>query len=58
MAEGMRQDGKIYVVIAVIAIVFLALSVYLFYLDRELRNLEQNSKSGAPGVTGKPEQQK
>jgi CcmD family protein len=40
MADVMRQDGKIYVVVAVILIIFVVLAVYLFYLDRKISALE------------------
>ena len=40
MADGMRADGKIYVVIAVIAITFISLICYLIYIDVKLRKLE------------------
>ena len=40
MADGMRSDGKIYVVIAVISIIFMCLIGYLVYIDIKLRKLE------------------
>ncbi len=40
MADGMRADGKIYVVIAVIAITFICLISYLIYIDVKLKKLE------------------
>jgi hypothetical protein len=47
MADALRENGKIYVVIAVIGIVFLCLVVFLVYLERKLKKLEEkiNSKS-------------
>jgi len=42
-AEGsdfMRSIGKIYVVVAVIAIVFIGITFFLFFLDRKLTKLE------------------
>ena len=33
MADGLRADGKIYVVIAVITIVFVSIIAYLIYID-------------------------
>lgn len=44
MADAMRDNGKIYVVVAVIAALFIILAVYLFYLDRKLTKLEQKQK--------------
>lgn len=41
MADGLRADGKIYVVISVIAIVFVSLVSYLIYIDVKLRKLEK-----------------
>lgn len=40
MADVFRSDGKIYVVISVISIIFLCLVGYLVYLDIKLRKLE------------------
>ena len=41
MADVMRSDGKIYVVIATIVIIFAGLSIYLFSIDRRLRKIEK-----------------
>ncbi|QIX63509.1 CcmD family protein [Hymenobacter lutimineralis] len=41
MADTLRQDGKIYVVVAVIAVVLAGLLVYLISLDRKLTRLEK-----------------
>ena len=43
MANVMRNDGKIYVVVAVILIILLGLLIYLFTLDRRLKMLEKKS---------------
>lgn len=43
MADGMRASGKIYVVVAVLAIIFIGLLVFLFNIDRRLKKIE-NSK--------------
>ena len=40
MADGMRSEGKIYVVVAIILIVLSGLIVYLFMLDRKVGKLE------------------
>lgn len=44
MADALRADGKIYVVIAVLAVIFLALVVFLIVLERRLKNLEDKIK--------------
>lgn len=41
MADDMRADGKIFVVISVIAIVFISLLAYLIYIDVKLKRLEK-----------------
>lgn len=41
MADGMRAEGKIYVVVAVILTVLTGLIVYLFLLDRKVKKLEK-----------------
>ena len=40
MADGMRSEGKIYVVVGIILIVLTGLVVYLVTLDRKVRRLE------------------
>lgn len=40
MADVMRSNGKIYVVVAVMAIVFLGIAFFLFYLDSRIKKLE------------------
>ena len=45
MADAMRADGKIYVVIGVICIVFAAIISLLVIIERQLKKLE--SKSGS-----------
>jgi CcmD family protein len=44
MAEAMRSNGKIYVVVAVLLIILAGLFVYLFQTDRKLTRLEQRIK--------------
>ena len=44
MAEVMRSNGKIYVVIGVIAIIFVGLVVYLITIDRRLTKIEKEEK--------------
>lgn len=40
MADAFRENGKIYVVIAVIAIVFIALVLFLVSIERNVKKLE------------------
>lgn len=42
--DFMRSRGKIYVVVAVIAAIFLGIVIFLLYLDRRLTNLENQIK--------------
>jgi CcmD family protein len=42
--DFMRSIGKIYVVVAVILVIFLGLAFYLWRLDRKLTNLEHQIK--------------
>lgn len=39
-----RSTGKIYVVVAVLAAIFIGVIIYLFSLDRKLTNLENQIK--------------
>ncbi len=45
MAETMRSEGKIYVVVAVAAIVILVLGIYMISIDRKVSRLEKESRS-------------
>lgn len=42
MADIMRSNGKIYVVVAVIVTIFAGIIIYLIRLDRKLTKLEKN----------------
>jgi CcmD family protein len=44
MADVMRSNGKIYVVVAVLVIIFIGLVVYLVSLDRKVSKLEKEIK--------------
>ena len=44
MADVMRENGKIYVVVAVVAIVFAVITIYLITIDRRLRKLEKEEE--------------
>jgi hypothetical protein len=41
MADSMRENGKIYVVIGVIAVIFLSIVVFLLFIERRLAKLEK-----------------
>ena len=43
MADTMRSEGKIYVVIGTIAIVFIGLAIFLFSIDRRLKKIEKQN---------------
>ena len=42
MADAMRDNGKIYVVIAVMLTILSGIALYLFRLDRKITKLENN----------------
>ncbi len=42
MADAMRDNGKIYVVIAVMLTILLGIAIYLVRLDRKITRLEKN----------------
>lgn len=44
MADTMRSNGKIYVVIAVILTIFAGIIIYLVRLDRKISRLERDEK--------------
>jgi hypothetical protein len=44
MATGLRSSGKIYVVVLVIAVLFIGLMIYLASIDRKVSKLEKNKK--------------
>lgn len=41
MADKLREDGKIWVVVAVIAVVFAGIIGYLIMLDRKISKIEK-----------------
>ncbi|WKN32878.1 CcmD family protein [Porifericola rhodea] len=41
MADTFRAEGKIYVVVAVILLIFAGMVVYMFNIDRKLSRLEK-----------------
>lgn len=42
LEDTFNKDGKIYVVVAILSIIFIGLAVYLFYLDRKIKKLEDH----------------
>lgn len=44
MADTMRSEGKIYVVVAIILTIFMGLIIYLVRLDRKVSNIEKQLK--------------
>jgi CcmD family protein len=39
--EVLRSSNKIYVVVTIIALIFIGLSIYLFSIDRRLKKIEK-----------------
>jgi len=44
MADTFRNDGKIYVVISVISIIFFSIVLFLIFLERKIKRLEDKLK--------------
>lgn len=44
MADAMRQNGKIYVVVAVVVTILIGLFIYLISVDRKLTRIEKEHK--------------
>jgi heme/copper-type cytochrome/quinol oxidase subunit 2 len=43
MADVLRQNGKIYIVILVIVTIFTGIILFLIYLERKISRLEKNN---------------
>ena len=43
MAEEFYKSGRIYVVIAIICIIFAGIAIYLFSMDRRLKKIEKGN---------------
>lgn len=43
MADAMRSNGKIFVVVLVLATIFAGIIIYLIRLDKKITNLEKNN---------------
>lgn len=41
MADTMRSEGKIYVVVAIVLVIFMGLVAYLIMLDRKITRIEK-----------------
>lgn len=41
MADALRASGKIYVVVACVAVIFLGILIYLITLDRKITKIEK-----------------
>lgn len=41
MADGLRSSGKIFVVVMVVAVIFIGLAFYLFSIDNRLKKIEK-----------------
>ena len=44
MADAMRSNGKIYVVVAVCLTILIGLFLYVFALDRKIKKMEKDNK--------------
>ena len=45
MADNMRKNGKIYVVVAVVLTILIGLFLYLIRLDKKISNIEKNQST-------------
>lgn len=45
MATGMRESGKIYVVVSVICLIFMGILTYLIMIDKRVTDLEKKIKN-------------
>ena len=45
MADQLRADGKIYVVVAVLTVMLIGIFIFLFLLDRKMSRLERELKA-------------
>lgn len=45
MADAFYAEGKIYVVIGVLSIVFIGIAIYLFSIERKVKKLEEAIKN-------------
>ncbi len=45
MATGLRQSGKIYVVVLVLATIFAGIIAFLIYLERRIARIEREAET-------------
>lgn len=45
MADGLRSEGKIYVVVAVLVTIFGCLAFYLFKIENKVKKIEKEIKN-------------
>ena len=50
MADGMRAEGKIYVVVAIVLLILVAIFAFLFRLDRKISKLESELSDSSDQV--------
>ena len=48
MADTMRSEGKIYVVVAILLVILIGLVAYLIAIDRKVTRLEKRLNNGKP----------
>ena len=48
MADTMRSEGKIYVVVAILLVILLGLISYLIFLDRKITQTERRLSEKSP----------
>lgn len=53
MADLMRSNGRIYVVVAVVVTILIGLILYLFRLDKKISKLEKDNKQAMNAVDNK-----
>ena len=46
MADVMRSNGKIYVVVGVLSVILAGLLIFLMNIDKRVRKIEKEQKSG------------
>jgi CcmD family protein len=45
MADKLRESGKIYVVVAVLLVIFIGIALMLFTIDKKVRKIEKEIRS-------------
>ena len=48
MADGLRSDGKIYVLVSILLVIFIGLIAYLISIDRKTSRLEKKLGENKP----------